>query len=105
MGQNRPLFPMLNSRLCTVGYANKAKHGCVDWQLSDSMKIFTRIKDNCRMLLNPRAKREETEKRNRVASKQGDSKYERRFFFNSRRKSRRDRLIGEKKREIFQANN
>lgn len=62
MGQNRPLFPMLNSRLRTVGYANKAKHGCVDWQLSDSMKIFTRIKDNCRMLLNPRAKREETEK-------------------------------------------
>lgn len=57
------------------------------------------------MLLNPRAKREETEKRNRVASKQGDSKYERRFFFNSRKKSRRDRLIGEKKREIFQANN
>lgn len=105
MGQNRPLFPMLNSRLRTVGYANKAKHGCVDWQLSDSMKIFTRIKDNCRMLLNPRAKREETEKRNRVASKQGDSKYVSFLILEENQEEIGDRLIGEKKKEIFQANN
>lgn len=57
------------------------------------------------MLLNPRAKREETEKRNRVASKQGDSKYVSFLILEENQEEIGDRLIGEKKREIFQANN
>lgn len=108
MGQNRPLFPMLNSRLRTVGYANKAKHGCVDWQLSDSMKIFTRIKDNCRMLLNPREKREKRQKneiallRNKEIRNTSAVSF---LILEENQGEIGDRLIGEKKREIFQANN